>query len=151
MLFIKLSIDKDFYCIEIDKVIEIIPIVKIEKILKAVDYVAGFIIYNGKTVPVIDLSYLYTGKKTDYLFSSRIILLNFNTFKNDEFIIGLLSENVTETVNINPSEIRDFSLKTIETNYINKIIVNENNVFRWINTDNIIPHDIQNIIFYNKC
>ncbi len=98
MLLLIFELEGGRYAIETSQIAEIVPLVKLKKIPLAPDYVAGLMNYRGKPVPVVDLRYLAEGKQSVEKFSTRIILLNYQINQTREAILGLIAEQITETI-----------------------------------------------------
>lgn len=98
MLLLLFEIVDGRYALPVDQIIEIVPMVKMKKIPRAPDYVAGIINYRGTPMPVIDLCSLIEGRPCEQRFSTRIILVHYRLRDDRQCILGLLAERVTETV-----------------------------------------------------
>ncbi|MBU0728907.1 MAG: chemotaxis protein CheW [Proteobacteria bacterium] len=93
------------YALATDLIVEIVPLIKMKKIPKAPDYVAGLINYRGNPVPVIDLCSLTEGNPCTPLFSTRIIIINYPFDNNTSKTLGLIAERATETIKAKVSDI----------------------------------------------
>jgi chemotaxis-related protein WspB len=63
MLLLLFEIGNGRYALEVNQIIEIVPLVKFKKIPHSPDYVAGLMNYRGKGLPVIDLNLLLILKR----------------------------------------------------------------------------------------
>ena len=93
------------YAINSAYITEIIPLVKIKKIPLVPEYIIGQINYNGKPVPVADLSLLIEGSPSEEKMHTRIILLE--TEPNHHSRFGLMAENVTETTELDLNKFQE--------------------------------------------
>ena len=87
---------------------EVIPYLQIEQRASLPELIPGIINYRSIPVPIVDLSLLLTDKPCRRRLSTRIILTRYNAEntappKSPSQIIGLLAENVTESVNVSKS------------------------------------------------
>jgi len=101
MLLILFEIKKELYAIAGHQIVEVVPFLLPQKMPSSPNYVIGLINYRGVHVPVMDLSSFMTNKPCRQRLSTRIILLNYPEQPHkteNQKIIGLLAENITETV-----------------------------------------------------
>ena len=98
MLLLLFKLGDGNYALQADNVVEVIPLVKLKKIPRAPEYVAGLMNYRGRPVPVIDLSILSEGEPSELRMSTRIIVVNYPFEKKPGEILGLIAKNATETI-----------------------------------------------------
>ena len=98
MLILLFYLGEAMYGIHCEKIREICPSVKLEKIPHAPEYFAGLFKYRGALVPVIDLRRLIQDKPCDMRLSTRIILIDFKNEDDTAYVVGFMAERVTETV-----------------------------------------------------
>lgn len=101
MLLILFEIGKELYALAGRQIVEVVPYLLPQKMPSHPNYVIGLINYRGIHVPVVDLSAFITNEACRQRLSTRIILINYpeHTHKSENNkIIGLLAENITETV-----------------------------------------------------
>ena len=106
MLFLLLSISDIRYALPAKHIIEVIPNILEPKqnIQSNPEYFAGVINYYNTLLPVADLCQLHGGTPCTQRLSSRIILINYPKDDGKDETIGLLAEQVTETVIITDEE-----------------------------------------------
>lgn len=98
MLFLLFHLQDDAYAIDSAKVIEVIPYLVTQKIPMTPKFITGMANYRGNPVPVIDLGLLLNDHPCRQQMSTRIILTTLSLGSQYKKIVGLLAENVTETV-----------------------------------------------------
>jgi len=76
MLFLVFQLNDDRYALDVSQVVEVLPLVRIRKMLRSPPGIAGTINYRGAHVPVVDLSELALGRPAALRLSTRIILAN---------------------------------------------------------------------------
>jgi len=64
MLFLVFQLNDDRYALDVSQVVEVLPLVRIRKMLRSPPGIAGTINYRGAHVPVVDLSELALGWMT---------------------------------------------------------------------------------------
>ena len=98
MLMLLFKLQEDAYAIDSTKVIEVIPYLNTQKIPMTPNYIPGMANYRGNPIPVIDLGQLINGLPCQQRMSTRIILTSLTMGGEIKKIVGLLAENVTETI-----------------------------------------------------
>jgi chemotaxis signal transduction protein len=101
MTILPFKIDDANYCINIDSVVEVIPLVQINRIPKSGEHLLGLINFRGDLLPVFDLCYYLKQKYTNRYLSTRIIIVKDKINPNIEF--GIVSDEVSETYDIEQS------------------------------------------------
>src|ERR1700704_2540198 len=98
MLFLIFHIGKDAYAIDASQVAEVLPLVRCKQIPHSPLGLAGLFNYHGTLVPLIDLTELALGRKALAKMSTRVILTNYERASGQKCLIGLLAEQVVETI-----------------------------------------------------
>jgi chemotaxis-related protein WspB len=102
MLFLHFRIGDDGFALAADRIIEIVPLMKLKKMRQAPDAVAGSFEYRGRYIPVVDLCALDLRRSARRRLSTRIIVVR---APNDEVgLVGLVAENATEMLRVDPSQ-----------------------------------------------
>ncbi len=140
MTLLPFDIENNCYALEINDIIEIIPLVKIEDIIYANKYLSGLINYRGQLIPIIDLKYFLFQKKSKFLLSTRIII-----YCHLLQTIGIIIEDLTDTIELDSRQLISDSEKLSGSNYIKAYYVDEEKTTKIINVANII-----NTIYNNK-
>src|ERR1700722_5926707 len=98
MLLLLFQIQEDWYALDAAHVVEVLPLVKFKPVLHAPPGLAGVFSYHGIPVPLIDLSALIAGTSTQAKMSTRLILVNYQAEPGVKFQMGLLVEELMETL-----------------------------------------------------
>jgi purine-binding chemotaxis protein CheW len=99
MKLIPIYLNNNIYAIEVNFVIEIIPIIKIIDNLKKNNPLVGVINYRGEIVSLLDFKKIITNEFSDKLLNTRIVIIK----ANKKF--GLIVENLTDIIEINNNNI----------------------------------------------
>lgn len=134
MLILPIKIADDTYAIGIENIQEIIPVVEFSILPSAPDFIKGLINYRGSVCPVIDISQLIKGISAKIFLSTRIIMID-SGVENCAF--GLLAEQVTETVYVNPQDFNSVSGGLTSASYIDKTIILDGKIVQIINPEKI--------------
>lgn len=98
MLFLLFQISHDFYALDTQHIVEVLPLVNVKKIPHAPGAVTGLFIYRGVTMPLLDLSQLANGKKSDRVMSTRVVVLRYTDPRGTERTLALIVEKTRSTI-----------------------------------------------------
>ena len=98
MLYLVFEVGENRLALPADRVVEVLPLLHLERVPRSPDGMAGFFNYRGTFVPVIDLCQLILLQPAQNHLSTRIILLQFLDKEKISRVVGLLAEHVTDTV-----------------------------------------------------
>lgn len=146
MLLIKFKIGDEYYAINTDDVIEIIPAITFRPIPGTPSFFAGIFDYRGKILPVIDVSQLTINKPSIIRLSTRIILLNF-PFKDEKTILGLMAEDVTDVIDIEESSFQDTKISSEKAPYLGPICEYEGKFIQLIQIEKLLSKEVQKKVF----
>jgi chemotaxis-related protein WspB len=147
MLLLLCHIGEDYYAIDIDQIVEIVPYVKLKQIPRMPRYVAGILNYRGELTPVIDLSELLIGKPTEKLYSSRIILVKYLAHDGVRRTLGMLAGQVTETIKADESMLQPPGIESENAPFLKDIIIDERGMIQRIMVDKTLPKNIHEALF----
>ncbi len=107
MLFLHFQIGNDSFALATDQIVEIVPLVDLQKVRQAPEAVAGSFEYRGCFIPVVDLCALELNRPTLRRLSTRIIVVRRPA--DPTALIGLIAENATEVLRLDPAEFAPFA------------------------------------------
>ncbi len=139
MLLLLFEIRDGRFALPTERIVTIVPYVRLKKIPKAPDYVAGIMNYRGTPVPVIDLSSLSEGTPCKYRFSTRIILVAYPYMENQDKLLGLIAERITETAKIKQTTIPSSGILMDDALYTGKDDGNKDEMVQWFDLVRMIP------------
>ena len=117
----------EHYCINLQKLHEIIYIPSISKIPNVPSYVEGAINLRGKIVRVLNLHKWFRLPWSDYSENSRILVVDINDLK-----FGLLVDQILDVFSIESeekNELPTYIIQDSEISYIKSIIDHEEQLF----------------------
>ncbi|WP_235526478.1 chemotaxis protein CheW [Nostoc piscinale] len=123
MLLFKVGNER--YAIASSEVVEVIPLIVLKNLPHTPEYLAGVFNYRGFIVPVVDLCQLMLGKSCGNNWSTRIILVNYCSGNHTQHILGLMAEQVVETLHKSQTEFIDAHIQIHTAPYLDKMIVDE--------------------------
>ena len=147
MLYLLFYLDKDRYVIRATDINEIVPLVKLTRIPKTPDYVAGMFNYRGTAVPVIDMRRLANSPSFRNIMSTRVILVNYRTAFNESHVLGLIVEHVTDMVHLDDDSFVEQVVNTNESTYMSEVLTDQSGVIQRIDVEKILPNHVRDILF----
>ena len=108
MLFVHFQLGDDGFALAANRVVEILPLVELEKERRAPRAIAGSFDYRGRFVSVVDLCALELDRPARQRLSTRIIMVRLS--EDEGTMIGLIAENATETLRCDPADFAPFAM-----------------------------------------
>lgn len=140
MLLLLFHVDENTYAIDSTHVTEVLPLVMLRKVPQVPTHVAGVFRYRSCIVPVIDLCQLIRGEACRSRYSTRMIMMRYNTKDDSQAYVGLLAERVTETLDqpdLKPSAPSSDS-------YLGEVFVHGEEMIQRLRWESLIA-DVQNV------
>ena len=148
MLFLLFQIGNDRYGLEASQVVEVVPLVALKKIPPAPPGVAGILNYHGLLVPVIDLSEMTMGRLSESRLSTRIVLVNYPMDAEKKHILGLMAEQATETIQLNPEAFSDAGVDVPEAPYLGLVAKDTRGLIQRIDVQKLLPDAMRDRLFH---
>lgn len=105
MLALTFQIGEEKLALDIRRVCEVVPRVRLRTVSGAPTWYAGVLVYRGEVVPVVDLHLLAGAEPCPPHLSSRIILIAPHQYSGDGRLVGLLASQVADTRDV-PADTR---------------------------------------------
>ena len=105
--YLSFIMDSEEYAVGILSVREIRGWEKVTPIPNTPAYVKGFINLRGIVVPIIDLRQRFSLEVVEYTDTTVVIILNSNTDKDCDKLVGIIVDAVSEVYDITPDTIRE--------------------------------------------
>ena len=141
MMLLMFKVNDNRYGINVVEVVEVVPHVPLQKLPRSPKTIAGLLNYRGHIVPVIDGSRLMGDRESKTCLSSRIIMVRSERMRSSR--IGLLAENVTETLKVDDSQFTDASIGDGENSIVDKVILDEHGMIQHINIAQLVPNELR--------
>jgi chemotaxis-related protein WspB len=139
MLVLVFQVGGERYAIPCEKLVEVIPMVKLRTLAQSPPWLAGIFTLRGALVPVVDLCRLMLGTPCPDRFSSRIMLA-----KIGERVVGLLAERVTEAV---PMTGRRPAVAVAGTPFLGDMLLGADDLMvQLLDVDKLIPEGMQQML-----
>ncbi|ACK65495.1 CheW protein [Rippkaea orientalis PCC 8801] len=143
MLLLLFHIGDEKYAIDSTQVVEIIPQVPFRAVYQAPKHVAGVFNYRGKIVPAIDLCCLISGRPCRNCLSTRIIMVNYPLSDGETRYLGLIAEQVTDTVHKRDSDLMPTELPSDTAGYLGEMISEPHGMIQRLRVENLLSDSQQ--------
>lgn len=147
MLFLVLQLGEERYAIEAGDIVEIVPFLRLRALPQAPPYAAGVFDYRGELVPVIDLQALVRGEPSRPLMTTRIVVVRHVDEQGREHHLGLLTEDVVETLRRNADEFEPAGIEIGETPYLGPITRDARGLVQQIRVEQLLPAPVRRQLF----
>jgi chemotaxis-related protein WspB len=147
MLYLLLRMGSERYALEARRIVEVAPMVEFRPLPHAAPYVAGMFDYRGAVVPVIDLCRLATPHPCRALLTTRIVLVNYPGVDGQTKILGLLAEQVTETVKLKDSDFQPAGIDVPEAPFLGALTRIDGEMVQYLAIERLLPEDLREQLF----
>jgi chemotaxis-related protein WspB len=139
MLVLVFQVGTERYAIPCQKLVEVIPLVKLRTLAQSPPWLAGIFTLRGALVPVVDLCQLMLGTPCPDRLSSRIMLARIG-----ERMVGLLAEQVTEAMSVKG---RRAAVAVPGTPYLGDMLLGgEDTMVQLLDVDKLLPETMQQML-----
>jgi len=139
MLLLLFEIGNGRYALDINQIIEIVPLVILKKIPATPDYVAGLMNYRGLGTPVIDLNRLFESAPYEDVLSTRIIIISYPVNIEAKKPLALIANNVTETARTALSKPPPTGVLMDKSLYVDGIIPEPSDMIQYFDIQKMLP------------
>jgi chemotaxis-related protein WspB len=147
MLFLLFQIGNDRYALEASRVVEVVPLLTLNKIPQAPKGVAGFFYYRGRPVPAVDLCELNQDRPARERLSTRIIVINHPDAGGSNRLLGLIAEQATGLLR---KEINDFADPDAQMSIargLGPMIMDEHGAIQCIHEQRLLSEPVRDLLF----
>ncbi|MDT8387489.1 MAG: chemotaxis protein CheW [Thiogranum sp.] len=147
MLMLLFNLGSSQYAIPARDVAEVVPLVRLEPIAMAPEYVAGLFNYRGDQVPVIDLCQLVVSRASEISITTRLILVQHLGISGDQNLLGLLAERVTETADLDPDAFSGTGITIADAPFLGDVSHTDSGLIRKVHVNDLLPDFVQALLF----
>jgi len=146
MLLLIFEVGDGRYALAASQLVEIVPLVNLDKIPIAPDFVAGLMNYRGDPVPVVDLCRLLRRGTCEQKLSTRIIIIHYPFVSGKSHLLGLIAERVTKTIKYNMEKIPSLGFVVNELPRQEDTVFETGSVIQYFDIKLILPkHEIRKL------
>ena len=146
MLFLVFMLGPDRYALDARCVVEVLPLLNVKLLPQALPAIAGICNYRGVAVPVIDLNQLMSNRPAAQRFSTRIVIVEYRDTNDAPMLLGLIAEQVKETVRREASEFVASGVSASDTRYLGPLASDASGLLQWVHVDKLLPPDIRALL-----
>ena len=150
MLHVLFKLGKERYALPCQHLVRIIPMVQLKELPQAPSFVSGLLNYRGSIIPVIDLSALVHGRPAGARLSSRIMLVNYRGAGEAAHTLGLLAEEVTETMKLEPKALAPPGITVEGARYLGQVASTEKGMIQIVEVDHLLPQSLKDSLFQTE-
>jgi chemotaxis-related protein WspB len=147
MLFLVFKLDEDRYAIEAAKVVSVLPLVMAKKIPHTPKAVVGAFDHHGEAIPLIDLSQLALGRPALRRLSTRVIVVLYPTDDGQTRNLGLIAEQVVETVRRDPEEFVASGIGSKDAHYLGPVASDAHGLIQWVQIEHLLTEPVRDLLF----
>jgi chemotaxis-related protein WspB len=139
MLVLTFQVGREPLALDIRRVREVLPRVRLRPVSGAPDWLAGAFVYRGRVIPVIDLHRLAGAGECPPHLSSRIILVPHTPPGGGERLLGLLA---TQVADIREVHVDDPALPGLAANRgvdLGPVVADGPGLLRLVDPDRLLP------------
>lgn len=144
MLFLQFEIGGHRYLIEARCVAAVLPLPGLKSLPGAPACVAGVANYQGKPVPVIDLSVLATGGASADRLSTRLLLVRYPT-KQGERLLGLVAERATSVTRVDENTFASAGVEAAP--WLGGVTPTAGALAQRVEIESLLPPDLRAVLF----
>jgi len=135
------------FALEARALAEVVPAVSLRTLPHAPNWVAGLLNLRGKTIPVIDLCEMMTGRAARRVLSTRIMVVHYPSPEKPEHLLGIMAESLTEMQNLDDKVRTPAGVKTPEAPYLGDIIARGKESLQILKVSELLPAEVKERLF----
>lgn len=147
MLHLLLRLGNERYALDVRRIVEVVPMVHCRPLAHTPPWVAGTFDYRGRLVPVVDLCRLTGTAPCRALYTTRTVLADYTTADGGSHVLGLLAEQVTETVKLDPATFEDAGVCVPAAPYLGGLARQDAGLIQRIDVERLLPDDVRRLLF----
>jgi chemotaxis-related protein WspB len=138
---------KDRYALPATQVVEVLPLLAVKQIPQAPPAVRGAFDFRGQPVPLVDLTQMALGVPAREQLSTRIVLVDYPDGAGGTRLLGLLAEQVTETLRRNPEEFRDSGVEVPDAPWLGPVASDEGGLVQRVEVGELLTPTVRALLF----
>ena len=146
MLVLTFQVGDDRLALDIRRVREVVPRVRLERGAGSPPWLAGMFVYRGRPVPVLDLHRLLGAGECPPHLSSRIILVPLGAEGGPETLVGLLAAQVADIREVQPSGQALPGLHAAGQPDLGLTLVEDGGILHLLDLDRLLPPPVRNLL-----
>jgi chemotaxis-related protein WspB len=133
MLFLLFQIGPGRYAIEATRVVEVLPLMRVNHLPQAPAGMAGVLCYRGAPLPVIDLSAVILNRPAEQKLSTRILVVDCADGRR----LGLIAERANGTLKRERNDFMETGVALEGVPYLGPVTRDERGFILWLDPDQL--------------
>jgi chemotaxis-related protein WspB len=146
MLVLTFQIGDDRLALDIRRVREVVPRVRLDRAASSPPWLAGLFVYRGMAVPVIDLHKLLGAGECPPHLSSRIVLVPLPREGGGETLVGLLAAQVADIREVKATSQTLPGLNAPGQPDLGLTLVEEGAILHLLDLDRLLPDPVKQLL-----
>lgn len=147
MLFLLFQIGNDRYALDAAQVEVVLPPASCKQVPEAPPWVRGIFSYQGRNVPVLDISLLATGQAAAARLSTRLVLVHYTPVGQAPQWLGLIVEKATDTIRCAADEFSTSGLLHENARYLGPIMRRDGQLIQWVQVTDLLDAQVQALLY----
>ena len=147
MLFVVFKAGDTRYALDVERVVEVVPRILLQRCPGAPEIVAGLFSYRGTCVPVIDLCRILAGRPCKSNLGSRVIVSRYKAADGRERLVGFLAEVVSETTDVAEAEFGQAGVAPAGIPFLGRLAIDDTGMLQRVHLDRVLPDALDHILF----
>ncbi|HVV71085.1 MAG TPA: chemotaxis protein CheW [Verrucomicrobiae bacterium] len=147
MLFLLFQLGNDRYALDVNRVVEVVPLLALKQLPQAPKGVAGIFNYRGRSVPAVDLAELTMGHPSAARLSTRIVIVRYPDVTGQHRLLGLIAEKATETLRTDSRSFVDPGVRIGAAPYLGPVLMDEKGAVQWLHEQLLLPEPVRDLLF----
>ncbi len=138
MLVLTFQIGRERLALDVGRILEVVPRVRLQQPAGAPSWLAGLFVYRGQALPVLDLHRLMGAGECPALLSSRIVIVPHH-WRGKERLLGLLAAQVADVRELDPAELAPTHVTEPGGPDLGAMVVDGEGLLRLLDLDRLLP------------
>ena len=145
MLMLLFRVGKERYALDTTLVVEVIPKVDLIKYHGTQPAIAGRFNYQGRIVPVLDLSQFLAGEPCPAVLSTRIVIVDLDIRQPRKQLLGLMVEKATETLTGDRVSPVEDTFPLSQHSYLGEVLLQDRQIVQCLQVDRLLSENWENL------
>jgi chemotaxis-related protein WspB len=146
-LLVTFRIGTDRHGLPARDIVAVTPLPRFRELPQAPYYVLGLFQHRGQLVPAIDLSALAGRGPCNSYMSTRVILVCVADAEGLPRLLGLVAEQVTDTVAVDVGEGVPSPVQIPEASYLGDLFSTDQGLLQAVKIDDLLPKEVKAFLY----
>lgn len=145
MLFVLFQLGKERYALEAGRVVEVVPLLELQRFPHSPPGVAGMFIYRGRPVPALDLCQLTLRRSAREHLSTRIIIVKHTSASGPEQLVGLIAERATGILRREPTDFTAPGVGLSAAPFLGPVLTDAQGVIQLLTPEGLLTDNLRGL------